>query len=147
MGNGATGPAQVFVAGSRDVALATRIPLGLVSDPQLRVEHALDLTHSDIAIFVTEAEQQALPVTFERIAVSPPHAIASAESAVHPADVVHTLATLGRRDTLPACYALSLRADTAEDTRAEIAAAGLRLLRELLDDPDPMRWDEKASAP
>lgn len=144
VGAGVDGAARRLVDGCRRVADEASVPLGLVCDPQLRVEHALDLTHSDLAIFVGEAAGQSQPVMFGPVDISVANPIASVEDTVTPGDIVHTLATLGRRTTLPRCYTLTLDGDNTVD---DIAAAGLRLLRELLEDPDPERWDRAALPP
>ncbi|MEM1191417.1 MAG: hypothetical protein AAF933_01465 [Pseudomonadota bacterium] len=138
--------AQALLGRCRSHPIHERWWLTLMGDAQLRIEHALDLTHNDLAVFVVDVPGLRETYRFRALPHLSGHRIASAEETVTPQDVLHTLSTLGRRDELPQCYALELRSRGVDSVSAERAAdvdSAFEFLMNLLDDPESVRWNEQ----
>ncbi len=138
--------AQALLGRCRGHPVHERWWLTLMGDAQLRIEHALDLTRNDLAVFVVDVPGLRESFRFRALPHLNGHRIASAEEAVTPQDVLHTLSTLGRRDELPQCYALELRGRGSDSVSAERTTdvdSAFEFLIDLLDEPESMRWNEQ----
>lgn len=167
------GLAPALLTRLRSMPVAERWWLTLISDAQLQIEHALDLQISDLAIFVDASTETDAPGTtgmddaavsgtaspghetvsfrFQSVEKPPGHRISLMDSTLSPSDVLHTLSTIGRRETLPKCFQLSLRVTQSQSgTDATVETAALEsasdFLQTLLQDPDPDLWEQRLTS-
>jgi hydrogenase maturation protease len=122
--------------------------LRLIEDAQLQIEHALDLQRCDIALFVDASVDAPAPFSFEEIANPGGHRMATMSHALAPADVMHTLATIGRAAPPPA-FVLGIRGEHFElgeglsAAAVDGLAAATELVLELLQTPHLDGWRGK----
>jgi hypothetical protein len=138
--------AEALVDRCRDDPVCDRWWLTLRDDTQLRIEHALDLRHQDLAVFIVDNNDIDGAYHFEPIAHEAGHSIASAEGDLGPRDLLHTVALLAPGDNLPACYALHLRSAGARALSAHRTAnvdEAFAFLRELLEEPAADHWNSR----
>ncbi|MEE4278682.1 MAG: hypothetical protein V2I82_09495 [Halieaceae bacterium] len=147
--SGKESAAQALLRRCREHPIHERWWLTLVGDAQLRIEHALDLKKSDLAVFIADAASLRDPYRFFPLPHESGHRITSSDSGVTPQDVLHTLSTLGRRDEIPQCYCLELRQTGAESLSADRVAdvdSAFGFLLGLLNEPDAAVWNDQLSS-
>ena len=160
-GNQPDGSAQNLLKQCRKHPIAERWWLTIAGDAQLQIEHALDLSRNDLAVFLVDGDASGPSMDFHAVASDPASPIASANGPVTPKEVLHTLAALRRRTELPRCFVLTVgagRADAAEGTgpsttRATQTSDGgatgagatepFEFLLSLLENPQPEFWETR----
>jgi len=143
---------KTLVDRCREDAVCERWWLTLRDDTQLRIEHTLDLRHQDLAVFIVDDAALEGAYRFSAVAHEAGHSIASAEGALGPQDLLHTVALLAPGDDLPACFALHVRdakagalsvsASSASAPDADIDEAFAFLL-DLLAEPAATHWNSR----
>ena len=119
--------------------------LTLMEDAQLQVEHALDLQLNDVALFVDASVDAPAPYSLREIHTPEGHRMVMMSHELAPQDVLHTLATIGRR-AVPPSFLLAIRGEhfelgeTLSTAAAEHLDAATHLLEQLLAEPAPEAW-------
>lgn len=160
-GNRPDGCAQNLLRQCRKHPIAERWWLTIAGDAQLQIEHALDLSRNDLAVFLVDGDASGPAMVFHAIAADPAPPIPSSNGPVTPEEVLHTLAALRRRTELPRCFVLTVGAGTTTEdngTQAAIApmtgdknaadgraAAPFDFLLSLLENPQPEFWEARLS--
>ncbi len=136
----------------RERPVSERWWLSLLGDSQFQIEHAMDLQISDLAVFVGTGETNGASFSFRQLAKPTGYRISTTSVDLTPSDVMHALATVGRREVLPGCYELTLDANTVDSTADGDAGnashglhAALAFLEQLLEEPDPAHWEHLSS--
>lgn len=147
------GAASTLLQRCRDHEVGTRWWVTLMTDTQLRIEHALNLTRADLGLFLIDEAPRATTTgamathgdgfSLRAIAPGSGHQLTSSESDLSPEDLLHTLATLGRHGREPRCYVLALRRAATGDGSLDEALA---LLTDLLEHPEAEHWDRRLAA-
>lgn len=148
---GHTTAAMALVDRCREDPACDRWWLTLRDDTQLRIEHALDLRHQDLAVFILDDADLEGAYSFNAVTHEAGHSIASAEGDLGPEDLLHTVSLLTLGDDLPACYALHLRDAKAGALSAHRAAApdideAFAFLLDLLAEPAAAHWNSRLTA-
>jgi len=131
----------------REQPIAGRWWLSLIGDAQLQIEHAVDLQINDLAVFIEASADIATPFEFAPVARPDGHRLVTPGETLTPSEVLHTLWTIGQRESLPHCYRLSIQGHSflqkkgiSSQAQEHLDAATAFVLK-LLDEPDPERWN------
>ncbi len=137
-GPDSTGAAADLLQRCRAHPVAERWWLTIAGDAQLQIEHALELNRNDLAVFVVDGEGPGPTVEFHAVGDHAAQPMRPANAPATPEEVLHVLATLGRRTELPECYVLTVRGGDSESA-PELDKAH-ELLLSLLENPLPEHW-------
>jgi hypothetical protein len=153
-GDGSAGSNSIvssLVGRLRKHPLAESWWLTLIEDAQLRIEHALDLKLNELAVFIDTSSIDRRAFEFSEMTSSGSYKILPMDDTLEPSDVLHTVATLGRKGELPASFRLTLPGGTAQagpsmtnDEAQQSITAAVALLEDLLENADEAYWREKA---
>jgi hypothetical protein len=114
--------------------------LAIAEDTQLQIEHALELSHKDLVVFLIDGEGAGPALEFHSVETVADLQMLPANAPVTPEEILHTLATLGRGAAVPLCYVLTVRPDSADSVEQ-----GFATLLSLLENPQPEHWASLAS--
>ena len=137
-GDDALGPELLHLIerGTSDWGVAHKIKL--ITDYQLQIEHAADLSHCDVAVFVDASVAAPAPYGFERL--QPQRDTSYTSHALSPAAVLQVFEDVNRRSAPPA-FLLSIRGEHFElgdylsgAARKNLSAA-YRFMKHLLENP------------
>lgn len=137
-GNHPEGSTQALLKRCREHPVAERWWLTIAGDAQLQIEHALDLSYNDLAVFLVDGDGDGPAVEFHAIGAHSDEPLAPSNGPVTPEEVLHTLAALSRRTELPQCYVLTVREPGNDANNSQESAYGLLL--SLLENPQPEHW-------
>lgn len=121
-----------------------RVPeVDLVEDFQLQIEHAIDLEHRRLALFIDAG--QGTPVPFDFAAIMPRADWGHSTHALEPQQVLAVYAQTNPTPP-PAAFVLCVRGESFElgaplsAVARDHCAAAQAFLQRLLSDPDPAAW-------
>lgn len=142
LGSEPDGVTRDLLSRCREHPVAGRWWLTIAGDAQLQIEHTLELSHKDLAVFLVAGEGPGPAVELHEVRIEANQPLAPSDGPVTPAEVLRTLATLGRRTELPQCYVLTVRAVEAAEAGApsQAPSASYELLLSLLETPQPEHW-------
>lgn len=144
--------ASALLTSLRTRAIADSWWLTLIEDASLRLEHALDLRPNDLAIFIDTHQHGKAPFEFSEILTNGQRPIQPVADTVVPADLLHTLATIGRQGTLPPSFRLTLPLANEQSGEAlapsgeASVAAAVDFLESLLGDTSNAHWRSETNS-
>jgi hypothetical protein len=151
--DGDSGLAPALLAELEALPVAQSWWLTLVADAEFQIDHVIELQNSELALFVDCDRGPAdRPFLFHEIDAEESRRAIDLDETLTPSGVMHTLATIGRRESLPPAFQLTLHAERFASPEGLSAgattnlAAGLAFLEQLLAEPEAGSWRREAQA-